>query len=178
MVDSTFTFNTLIQQAQEIGFYQVIVPFLLVFAIVYGILESIGLFENKGIKAVIAFVLGLLVTGSGIFTETIQSFTPYLGVVIFFLLSFIVVLGLTTGKKLSKILGTSDEGGMLMGAIGAFIFGILVWIFAISQGWGIEIGGGTFQGLQENLGIIIGVVVILIGIAAVVWGGGSSGDNQ
>lgn len=37
-----------IQAAQEVGFYEYILPFILIFAIVYGILERINLFGDSG----------------------------------------------------------------------------------------------------------------------------------
>lgn len=155
MADTVMDFTRVIQLARETGFFDVIIPFLLVFAIVYGVLQAIEFpFKKKSVNVVIAFALGMLVTGSGMFTNTIEAFTPYLGVVLFFLLSFLVVLGLVTGEQL--------EGKLPM-AIGMIGFGIVFWLFASSQGW---IGGGS-NIIGNYSGVILALGVILTAILAI-----------
>ena len=46
---------------EQAGFFSYLLPFLLIFALVFGILTQIQLFrENKAINAIIALVVGLI----------------------------------------------------------------------------------------------------------------------
>lgn len=183
MAEPTVDLTEYLQLAQEMGFFEVAIPFLLVFAVSYGVLQTVGLFkDNDKIPAVIAFVLGMLVTGSGVFTNTLSAFSPYLGVVLFFVLSFLIVFGLITGTKLSNVLEDHDKALGLI-AIGIFIF--LAFTFGSSVSGGAENGTGTGESagsliwgvLQENLPVLILAGVVIIGIWLVVSGGSSSDGN-
>lgn len=163
MANPSMDFNQVIQLAQETGFFEVIIPFLLVFAIVYGVLQAIEFpFKKKGINAVVAFALGMLVTGSGMFTNTIEAFTPYLGVVLFFLLSFLVVLGLVTGERFG-----GEDSGHLPLAIGVIGFAVVLWLFVSSQGLLGGLGGSGFGVISNNLGIILALGVIVVAILVI-----------
>jgi hypothetical protein len=77
--------------------FQIIFPFLFIFAIVYGILSYTKLFgENKNIYALIAAVLAIMSLFSDIVTQTINTAAPWfilLVVFIVFLLLGFMILG-------------------------------------------------------------------------------------
>lgn len=173
MADSTVDLTQMLATAQEMGFFQVVVPFLLVFAIIYGVLETIQLFK-KEINVVIAFVFGVLVTGSGVFTKTLASYTPYLAMMLFFLLSFLVVLGLATGKKVN-VLESLGESGPAKGIITVIIFGIMLFFFyqqaLTGTGAGGTAAGGLIKFFWENIGVLGLIAILGLGIIIVVTGG-------
>lgn len=126
-----FSLASSLNVLKEIGFFDVILPFLLIFSVVYGILESIDLFEKKNIHAVIAFSISFLAIGSSFFTGTLKAFTPFIGVLLFFLLSFLVVMGLVAGGKVESLMKeTWFKVPIIMVSSG-----VLIYTFGMTQGW-------------------------------------------
>jgi hypothetical protein len=60
-------------------------PFLLVVAIVYGALETAGMFRSKGVKVIIAVVLGFFSVMSYQVVQMINSFLPFAAIVFVFI---------------------------------------------------------------------------------------------
>src|SRR4030042_696489 len=63
-------------------------PFLLVVAVVYGGMETSGIFRNKAIKAVVSVVLGFFAVTNYYMVQFVNSVLPYVAII--FLLVFIV----------------------------------------------------------------------------------------
>ena len=67
-------------------------PFLLVFAVVFGILIQMNIFgKNRGINVIIALVIGFLAVRSPFFTQFYSEIFPRLGVGIVILLSILIL---------------------------------------------------------------------------------------
>lgn len=58
----------------EIGFFQYILPFILMFAIYYGVLRKSNLFDKDNINSMIAFVAAAFTLYYAYQTETLQNF--------------------------------------------------------------------------------------------------------
>lgn len=70
-------------------------PFLLIFAIVFGILgKSKILGENKGVQATIALAVGLLALQFNLVTDFYATIFPYAGIAIAILVVAIILMGL------------------------------------------------------------------------------------
>ncbi len=65
-----------------------LLPFLLVLAIVYGAIETAGMFRNRALKAIISVVMAFFAISNSYVVNTIHSFLPYAA--IFFILVFAV----------------------------------------------------------------------------------------
>jgi len=70
---------------------QVMLPFFLVLAIVYGALEVAKVFENRGVKGIIAVVIAFFSVSSAEIVAVINSVLPYAALffVGFFFLAFL-----------------------------------------------------------------------------------------
>ncbi|MDY6789025.1 MAG: hypothetical protein SVV03_03605, partial [Candidatus Nanohaloarchaea archaeon] len=53
-------FQNLIQNLQNVGFFQYFLPFVLVMAVFYGLLRKFELFEDKAVDATVALVAAFL----------------------------------------------------------------------------------------------------------------------
>jgi len=80
----------------DYGFYEIILPFILVFAIVYGILSKVHIFgkDKKNVEVMVSFVLGLLAIGSLRFSGFLKDFIPQLGFGIIIVIGLALILGL------------------------------------------------------------------------------------
>lgn len=126
-----------IRQLDNMGVLDVIVPFLLVFTLVYAILTKIKIFEKASINSIIALALGII----PVFQHTlypnskadvvpiINNAIPQVGVVIIAILMLMIILGMF-GSKLN--LGKNAVSG---GVIAIAVF-IILFIFGSSAGLG------------------------------------------
>lgn len=87
--------ETAIQSLNEFGFFTVMLPFLLVFSIIYGVLERTKIFGDRkhDINAVIAFSIGLIVIATTWVVGALTDFLPFVG---FFAVVVVVFLMLVT----------------------------------------------------------------------------------
>jgi len=127
--------------------FTTIFSFLLVFVIMYGLLEVFKVFGegHRGIHALIAMIMGFLVAiSSGVLTF-IQTFTPWfviLVIVIFFILFAVKMFGV----KDDSITKAFHENSAIRTWI--IIFTVLIILFSLGAGFGqqsLEQGqsGGT-----------------------------------
>src|SRR3989344_6156379 len=112
-------FCDLFYQLQGSGFYEFLLPFLLVFAVVFGILQKSNIFGagNKSINAVVALVLGLLITSQFEVVQSLTSFLPKMSMFIIVAMMVLIFIALFAGD-ISKGFG---GWGLVIVAIAALI---------------------------------------------------------
>jgi len=120
----------------------ILLPLLLIVAIVYGALETVGMFRNRAVKTIIAVVMGFIAVSDSGVVSMIYNFLPL--VTIFFIIFF--TLGFFK-KSLGKG-GTDNELKIIVM--------VLVLLLAASLGN----SSGFFQAYPDLIWII-GVVVFL-----------------
>lgn len=87
---------------QQAGVFDYLLPFLLIFAVVYGILNKTKVIgENKGVQATISLSVGLLSLLNGYVTTFFASLFPYAGIAISVLLVALILMGLISNEKWS-----------------------------------------------------------------------------
>jgi len=158
-------FRGVIEFFAEIGLYDVVLPFLLVFTIVFAILEKTKVFgtekvegkeyTRKNINAMASFVIAFLVIASsrlvGIITEVSSN------AVILLLLSVLFLM--LIGSFMKEGTGVFLEGGWKV--LFMFImFAGIVLIFLNSLGWLDKIWG--FIGRGGEGGNAIGSVILIV----------------
>ncbi len=127
---AAYDFTQLMADLESYGLSTVLLPFLLVFAIVYAILDKIKIFDKKGVNVVIAFVMAFFVATNTLIVEIIGRSLPNVSIVLIAIVCVILVIGIF-GFKLD--ISQSNMGGLI--AILAFV--IVGYIFARSANWGI-----------------------------------------
>ena len=95
LVSAAFSLVDVLNQWNNAGVFSYALPFLLVFALIYGILNKSGIMgsDAKGVNVIIALALGLLSLFSP-FPEFITRMAPNLAIGISVLLGAIILLGL------------------------------------------------------------------------------------
>lgn len=86
-----------IEFLKEFGFYDVVLPFLLAFTIVYAVLEKTKIFgskeSKKNINAMIAFVIALFFVATTQLVEGTKEMLPNIVIILIALMSFMMLVG-------------------------------------------------------------------------------------
>jgi len=164
-------FREVIEFFQDIGLYDVVLPFLLVFTIVFAILEKTRVFgtekiegneyTKKNLNAVTAFVIAFFVVASSKLVEIITTVSSY--TVILLMLSILFLLLVGSFMK-------EGEGGFLTGNWNYFfmimMFVGIVLIFIYALGWWDSIWG-FFQ--FRTGGEVVGSIILIVIIVLFIW---------
>jgi len=153
---------------RNIGFYDVILPFLLVFAMMFAILDKTLVLgsENgkpkKQINSIIAFVIALLVIGStrliAVMNEAVSNIAMLLIVITFILVTISVF----------KAEGQYDlfQHPVLKGWIIFVVIAIIITIFFQALGWNLIL----WNFLKNNISDAwVATLLFLVGIAVFIY---------
>ena len=109
---------------QQLGIYEVILPFLLVFTISYGILQRVSIFgKQKSINTILALAIGLLFLQNEYLVVSLNRFLPNVSFIILLVIMFLLLVGIFAGP--AKPWG---KDALTV----AFIFSIIAIITALS----------------------------------------------
>jgi len=152
-------------QWENLGVFDFILPFLLIFAVVFGILNTTNILgHNKGVSVIIAFVIGLMsIRYQYFFSSFLAELFPRLGVGIAVLITLLILVGLFIGKEEQRYWYYG------LGAIG-FVIAIIV----LSQTG--ERLGWLWTSSTDNVGFII-LAVLIIGIIIAVASSSKDDDS-
>lgn len=160
--------GNLLSQWEAAGVFAYVLPFLLIFAIVYAVLSFVNIFKgNKAVNAIISLAVALMALQFNLVSVFFADIFPRLGVA----LSVILVLLILSGMFINW-----DNEGMrwFLFAVVAITVIIVVWgplrdigLF----GWGRPV---LFGG---NLGNIIGAIVIIGLIIWIIFGNNAKMPN-
>ena len=151
------TITDILNQWVDFGVFAYVLPFLLIFAVVYGILnKSQVLGANKGVMATISIAVGLLALYNDQVTLFFENIFPYAGIGLSILLVALILTGLITdGTK-------NDWVKHVWFGIGAVIFIVVVWASLDNFAWGF--------GVYGSIGDIVPLVLLLGGLVAlIIW---------
>jgi uncharacterized membrane protein len=162
------TITDVLNQWADAGVFAYLLPFLFIFAVVFGILSKTKVLgENKGVQATIALALGLLSLQFDYVSNFFSIFLPYAGVGIAVLLIGIILMGLMYDEN-----EENNWVRYVFFGLGFVVF-LVVVITSISDS--SLIGGGRFS---ESWPAITAAIVLLLLIAFVVFGGKSKDGKK
>lgn len=154
-------FGGFLLRLEELGFFDYLLPFLIIFAMVFGILTRIKIFEdNKAINGVIALSVGLMSLQFGFVSTFFSELFPRFGIGITIILVILVFLGLFMDPD-SK--GTTYA---LLG-IGAVIVLVILVQSAEAASWWYS----SFW-WRDNIGTIL-ILAFFIAIIGIIVGASS-----
>ena len=128
-------FGNMLSQWEQLGVFSYLLPFLLIFALIFGILSKLNLFgdsTNKSINAIIALSVSLMSLQFGVVSVFFSEILPKLGVALAVVLVLIILLGLFGNPK-SKTLSSVLMWGSF--AIAIFVVVLSLDIFDPSRGY-------------------------------------------
>lgn len=156
----------LLNKWQEMGFFSYLLPFMLIFALVFGILTRTQIFkDNKAVNGIIALAVAFMSLQFDFVPTFFAQIFPRLGIGLAIILGIFIIVGLFVPAK-SKMIDY-----ILLG-IGVLIIGIIIIQSTGAAGWqSAEFWAKYFPA------IILGIV-ILIFIFVVIGSAGKSEDKS
>lgn len=174
------------QNLEAMGLTDVLLPFILIFSIVYAILNVVHIFgeKSKNTNVIIALVMALLVVvphvtggyppGKDI-VEIMNNAIPNVSIVIIAILMFLILIGIF-GVRIDLI-GTGTVGPI----VGLLAFGAVFFIFGRSAGW---FGGSAplpnwlgFLNNSETVSVLL-VILMFVGIVSFITSDGQGGAGR
>jgi uncharacterized membrane protein YhdT len=169
-------FQDAVAQLYDLGFLDVVLPFILIFAVVFAALRTTKILgDEKRIHAIIALVMGMTVViphALGLYPEGMDAVTiintalPNVSIVLIAVLMVLVILGMF-GTNVS--LASSSLGGWVL--IASVI--IVAVIFGSSAGWFGLPNWLSFMNDSATRSIVIIILIFGIIIAFI-----TGGDRQ
>jgi len=148
----------------DLGVFAYVLPFLMIFALVYGILaKSQILGDNRGVNAVIALSFGLLALQFDYVSGFYASIFPYAGMGLAVLLVGLILTGLIAPE------------GAKVGRWIWFGLGVIIFLFVLFGSFGdLYWLGGTGSGLAGAGPALLAIIIIVALMGAVIASGGRS----
>ncbi len=146
----------LLSKWQEAGFFSYLLPFLLIFALVFGILTRTNIFkDNKVVNGIIALAVALMALQFNFVPQFFTEIFPRVGVGLAIILAILIVAGLFIDPKSNAI------NYILLG-IAVVTVGAIIIQSAGAVGW------ASGQWWQDHWAIVAGGIFLIIVIAVVV----------
>lgn len=163
-------FGDLLTKWQEMGFFSYVLPFLLVFSVVFGVLSKAKIFEdNKSVNAIIALTVGFMSLQWDLVPRFFSELFPRVAVGLSILLIVIIFLGIFLPRQnwaiyvslsiaaiivISILLNSSEAMGWQNEWLLGWDWGsLLVWIIVIGVVIAIVASSGKDKG-HSNFGDI------------------------
>ncbi len=119
------------------GFFDVVLPFLLVFTVTFGVLEKSNLFgkDKKNLNAMVAFTVGFLVVAATQITQAIQLSVPKVAFMLIVLISLLMLVGSMLGPQANGLDFWALLHNYVKWPVGTIIAIAILGIFLSSVGW-------------------------------------------
>ena len=180
------TYNQFFYQLQALGFIDVLLPFLMIFAVVFGILEKIKLFgsNSKNINIVIALTFGFLFIAPHLIgvpatkdpVAIIMQAIPNVGVLLAALVLLLILLGFWLKGEFTLIGHNFISTFIFLGSTA-----VIIYIFGKAAGWWSKAGWPRWLGFMNNSSVWGTVLVIAVGFVfffMITSGGKGDGEKN
>lgn len=159
--------GNVLAQWEQLGFFSYLLPFLLIFALIYGILARTNIFgsDNKAIPGIIALVIGLMALQFGLVSEFFSEIFPRLGVALVIILVALIIMGLFA----------DPESNALMWILFAASAIVLVVVLVETSG---SLGWYSSYWWHDNWPLIAGGIFILGALAIIIGASNPSQDKN
>lgn len=161
LLQAGFNFADSIDYLVNIGVYDILLPFLLVFSIIFAILEKTQILgkDKTNINVVVSFVIGLLLVVQKGIVEIINLFLPRVSLIIVVILMGLLVISMVAGKEFKGL-----KGPVLGIAIILIIISLIVALTVPPSGSGAAWLSPADKEILIRLGIPLLMVLLVIGI--------------
>ena len=158
LLQAAFNFGDMVNYLVEIGVFDIFLPFLLVFAIVFAILEKTQILgQNKSnISALVAVVVGLLVVVQKGIVETINLFLPRISLIIVVILMGLLLIAMLGGREYRGLRGTT------LGVAIVLVIIAIIMALTSSPALGTSFLSPADKEALLRIGVPIGVFLLVI----------------
>ena len=182
------TLGNAIQFLQEFGLFDVILPFLLVFTLVFAILEKTKIFgvegkeqlPRKNLNAMVAFAIAFFVVSAVNIVGAFQVALPWVALVLVVLVCFLLLSGVFFEESKDKtIFSLFSQHKALTTWMVVILLLVVLYIFLYAFNLHTYIFGLFSDGGQS--GTILTSVILLLLLGASMWyvaGGGNKKEGS
>lgn len=185
------TLSNAIQFFRDFGLFDVILPFLLVFTLVFALLEKSRIFgvesdnktPKKNLNAMVAFTIGFLVIATNAVVNTINTALPQIVLLLTLIVSFLLLVGAFL-KGEGDLDFAENHKNWYQAFVGLIFVGVVLIFLGSIKTEGSSWLAIIYDYVINNLsGAVVGAVVMLIVVILAIvfitkdWGA-SSGDGK
>jgi len=161
---------------KDFGLFDVVLPFLLVFALVFAILEKtriLGTEENKpkkNLNAIVALVSALLVVATNSVVTAINETLPNIVLIIVIFVSFLMMIG--TFMKTGEMDFAKDHEHFMLGfTIVSLIAIVLIVLNSIKQSSGDSWLDFLLDYVVANTTgpVVMSIVLLIVAVVAIIY---------
>jgi len=150
---------------EQAGFFSYLLPFLLIFALVFGILTKVQIFkEARMVNGIIALAVAFMSLQFSFVPTFFAQIFPRLGVALAIILGILIVVGMFADPKSNLV------NYVLLG-IAVITIGVVIIQSAGASGW---VSG---QWWEDNWQIVVGAIILFILIAVIIGSGNPKGKT-
>lgn len=160
-------FYALIEQWQSYGVFTVLMPLILIFSVVFAILEKVNILNNRGVHLVIALAMGFFTVSNPYIAAFFMPFFSNLAIGVVIVLALVILIGLAIKPE-------SGSFKWIFGITGAILFivilarvGVFKYLFGETSGtW-----------LAQNSAWIVLLIFLALIAVGVMLGARGEGDS-
>ena len=169
-----FDFQYALQQWESIGVFDVLIPFILIFTIIFAILQKTKILKGvKGVDAIVSMSIAFLAIINPAINGIMRSALEHTTIVIIVVISLMLLLGLIWGEQRPKAWN-------FIGGIIGFLF--FIWILGRVADYYQMYYPGTmiFSSIwwTNNAPWIVPLIIIIIFAIIVISSGGEKDENK
>ena len=152
--------GNLLSYWEQAGFFTYVLPFLLIFAVVFGISTKTKIFgeQNKGLIAIISIVVGLLALQFDFVPLFFAEIFPRLGIGLSVILALLILIGLFLPAD-----PNNKYANWMM-----LIVGVIVFLFVLAKSFGTFYWWNSIYSWYRISPEIITIVVVLAVLGIVI----------
>lgn len=156
-------------------FVETILPFLLVFTIVFAVLQKSKVLGDgkRQIDAIVALVVGLLVISFGQAVGIIVQLIPFLAISLVILLVFLILVG-SFGKSGDELL----PDGLKKGLMAVVLIAVVIFVVWVTNFWQTLTEWFLISEDSNLFANIVFVVVIIAAVVGVIMGSKEKGSGK
>ncbi len=168
------TIGNLLFQWEQAGVFSYVLPFLLIFAIIYGILSQTQILgDRKGINVVIALAIGFMSLQFNIVSVFFSEIFPRMGIVLSIILVIMILLGLFVKNEDGTTAGWYKT---LMIVI--VLISVAIVVFQSLDVFNFYTGFGFGYWLSYNWQTILVVVIVVAAFFFIIIGGKNPSNSK
>lgn len=150
-------FRDVVTQMGQFGVFDVLLPLVFVFTLVFAILEKINIFNNKGVSLVLSLIIAFFTISNPYISGFFMYLFSNLGLGIAILLVLVILLGFGLNEN-------TPAWKWIFGIVGGALFLV---VLGRSGTFSVLFGSNFSFWIQQNAAWIIMIVVVILAIVGV-----------
>jgi hypothetical protein len=146
---------------ENLGFLNVVVPFIIIFIVLYALLKRVKLFKDNRVNVILATLISFIAIAAADVVTSINLFSYYLVIFIFVIISILILISLLGGE-----LDFMSKGNKKYFTWAVAVIMCLLIIYALYRsGIKLNLGPISYDWLRSIIPIAIAILVFIL----VIW---------